>query len=70
MFLAGLEVFEAASAGSAFASSPDRLVLSRAFMGLGAAGAGHRNLVGNDRIESHGNVPDCGVEADEKDRHA
>ncbi len=37
IFLSGLAVFAAGSAGSAFASSPDRLVLARACMGVGAA---------------------------------
>jgi EmrB/QacA subfamily drug resistance transporter len=38
VFLAGLAVFAAGSAGSAFAGSADRLVLTRACMGVGAAG--------------------------------
>jgi len=38
IFLAGLTVFAAGSAGSAFSASPDRLVITRAFMGMGAAG--------------------------------
>jgi EmrB/QacA subfamily drug resistance transporter len=38
VFLGGLLVFAAASAGSAFAASPDRLVIARACMGIGAAG--------------------------------
>ena len=37
VFLSGLLVFAGGSAGSAFASSPDRLVLARACMGVGAA---------------------------------
>jgi EmrB/QacA subfamily drug resistance transporter len=37
VFLSGLAVFAAGSAGSAFAASPDRLVLARACMGIGAA---------------------------------
>ncbi|HEY5386078.1 MAG TPA: MFS transporter [Acidimicrobiales bacterium] len=38
VFLAGLVVFAAGSAGSAFSGTPDRLVLARACMGIGAAG--------------------------------
>ncbi|HUJ64082.1 MAG TPA: MFS transporter, partial [Acidimicrobiales bacterium] len=38
VFLAGLAVFAAGSLGSAFAGSADRLVLTRACMGIGAAG--------------------------------
>jgi EmrB/QacA subfamily drug resistance transporter len=38
VFLGGLVVFAAGSAGSAFAATPDRLVLARACMGVGAAG--------------------------------
>lgn len=37
VFLSGLVVFSAGSFGSAFAASPDRLVLTRACMGIGAA---------------------------------
>jgi len=37
VFMAGLAVFVAGSAASAFSGSPDRLVASRAFMGIGAA---------------------------------
>lgn len=37
VFLSGLVVFAAGSAGSAFSGSPDRLVVTRACMGLGAA---------------------------------
>jgi predicted MFS family arabinose efflux permease len=37
VFLSGLAVFAASSAGSAFAASPDRLVITRACMGIGAA---------------------------------
>ena len=37
VFLSGLVVFAAGSAGSAFAMSPDRLVITRACMGIGAA---------------------------------
>jgi EmrB/QacA subfamily drug resistance transporter len=37
VFLVGLAVFAAGSAGSAFAASPDRLVITRACMGIGAA---------------------------------
>ncbi len=36
-FMAGLAVFAASSTGSAFAATPDRLVLARAAMGVGAA---------------------------------
>ena len=38
IFLAGLVVFAAGSAGSAFSGTPDRLVIARACMGVGAAG--------------------------------
>ena len=38
VFLAGLVVFAAGSAGSAFSGTPDRLVVARACMGIGAAG--------------------------------
>ncbi len=38
VFLAGLVVFAAGSAGSAFSGTPDRLVVARACMGVGAAG--------------------------------
>jgi EmrB/QacA subfamily drug resistance transporter len=37
VFLSGLAVFAAGSAGSSFASSPNRLILARACMGVGAA---------------------------------
>ena len=38
VFLAGLAVFAAGSAGSAFSGTPDHLVVARACMGVGAAG--------------------------------
>ncbi len=38
IFLAGLAVFAAGSAGSAFSGTPDRLVIARGCMGVGAAG--------------------------------
>jgi len=38
VFLAGLLVFAAGSAGSAFSGTPDRLIIARACMGIGAAG--------------------------------
>jgi len=38
VFLAGMVVFAAGSAGSAFSGTPDRLVVARACMGVGAAG--------------------------------
>ena len=37
IFLAGLAVFAGGSAGSAFSGTPDRLVIARACMGVGAA---------------------------------
>jgi len=37
IFLAGLTVFAGGSAGSAFSGTPDRLVIARACMGVGAA---------------------------------
>lgn len=37
VFLAGLAVFAAGSSASAFSSTPDRLIVFRAFMGIGAA---------------------------------
>ncbi len=37
VFLAGLVVFAAGSATSAFSATPDRLIAARAFMGIGAA---------------------------------
>ena len=37
VFMAGLVVFAAGSAASAFSGSPDRLIAARSFMGLGAA---------------------------------
>jgi len=37
VFLAGLAIFAAGSANSAFSATPDRLVAARAFMGIGAA---------------------------------
>jgi EmrB/QacA subfamily drug resistance transporter len=37
VFLAGLAIFAAGSANSAFSATPDRLIAARAFMGIGAA---------------------------------
>jgi len=37
VFVAGLAIFAAGSAASAFSATPDRLIVARAFMGIGAA---------------------------------